>query len=97
MPLCILTNLPILTFSRSGYPANSWYIYRAIAHPGYQITNVYLTYAGVEANFDYCIVCTQRHRVCVVERGVGSEGLLRKFWSGIVWTVCRQLRRGCAV
>ena len=38
------------------YAISSWYIYRATALPGYQITNIYLTYAGVEASFDYCVM-----------------------------------------
>ena len=44
------------TFSGSGYLINSWYIYRAAAPAGYQISSVYLTYAGVEATYDYCVV-----------------------------------------
>ena len=40
----------------SGYAVSAWYIYRAIAPAGFQITNIYLTYAGVEANYDYCVV-----------------------------------------
>ena len=38
------------------YANNAWYIYRATAPAGYQISNIFLTYAGVELNYDYCVV-----------------------------------------
>lgn len=59
-----LTNLCARTHTRAlagahicrGYAVSSWYIDRATPPPGYQITNIYLTYASVESCCDYCIV-----------------------------------------
>lgn len=43
-------------FACRSYAINSWYVYRATAPAGYQITNIILTYGYVESGYDYCML-----------------------------------------